>query len=515
MKIFDKILLGLSAALLWSACDSYLEQPPSKSSGIRISTVEELEALLAYNNFNGKAPLDNNMASIVCGDCFDITVQYYDNGLKKLSTLPELYQLACWEMQHTQNTNEKVSMWKVNYESVYLANLVLTNVDQVTGSAEAKNTVRCKAHLLRAYNYLDLVQYYCMPYGASTLQEPGLPLKRTTGYEEPYERASLEDTYRFIEADVLEAVKLDAPLYENGERKAWRETGALANAVAARFYLLKGEYAEARKYAEAALRYDDTLLDFRDAANLSQGFTLSLLLGNLIAVPGWWNETNELGRYAAEKERAFYWKQNYYLAQNIWGIPSEKLLNAYDQSYDLRYRYFIIPQFQGVYFYGTYALSFTGNVPGYATFNHFFSTAPNVAEMRLIRAECLAREGAVDEAMRAVNEFRAFRMAGDTPSASLNLVASSQQEAVRMVLEERMREFPFTLRWNDVRRCNFNSDPDDNVTVTRRFYQVNAYGIDSGKEVVYELTPQSRTYAVALPSVEIVSGDGRIEQNRY
>lgn len=60
-------------------------------------------------------------------------------------------------MPYTSNTNVLTSMWATNFESIYLANLILSSVDEVSGSEEAKANVKYKAHFLRAYNYLELV----------------------------------------------------------------------------------------------------------------------------------------------------------------------------------------------------------------------------------------------------------------------------------------------------------------------------------------------------------------------
>ena len=86
---------------------------------------------------------------------------------------------------------------------------------------------------------------------------------------------------------------------------------------------------------------------------------------------------------------------------------------------------------------------------------------------------------------------------------------------MKLVMEERMREFPFTLRWNDIRRCNFNTDPNDDVTITRNFYNIDQYSVDTGNIKTYTLTPQSRRYAVAIPNADIIAGNGDIEQNKY
>ena len=497
-----------------TSCNDYLDTPPSKSSGVEISTAEELMALLSYNNYSEQI-YDRNAASIVCGDCFDLSKEYYDGGLSTLSNSAENYQLACWDMKYTQNTNENVSMWTDNYRSIYLANLVLSNVDDVEGTKEEKDLVAQKAHMVRAYNFFDLAQYYCMPYGERTLNEPGLPIKRTTGYDEPYTRASLADTYDFIEQDILEAVKITEPLFSDGERKSWRETGATANSLAARFYLAKGDYQKALEYAEKALQFGDDIADFNDTSNLSQTISLSLGDFSMVFVPTWWSPTESSEKYTGTMDRSYYWKQNSYLLNNIWGIPSEKLLAAFNHQYDLRYRYFIISNFQKIYFLGLYALDFTTDVPGYGTFNMMYPTAPNVAEMMLTKAECLARLDRTSEAVAELNNFRRYRFASNTPSEILNVSAQSSREAIDLALKERMLEFPFTVRWNDIRRCNFNNDPADDVVIKRDFYKVGEYSVDTSSTATYVLDSNSRGYAVAIPNADIVSSNGEIQQNEY
>lgn len=496
-------ILGLLSVLL-GACDDFLEKSPSKNANFEIETVEQLEALLSDNN---NEYIEHCLAPWYCTDCFELPPEYYVNGFNFILTSLEGVWLGVWEMKHLENVNVKTSQWLKQFEGIYLANLILNSLDDVSGSEEAKATIRAKAHLLRAYNYLDLVNYYCMPYGNSTLNEPGLPLKRSTGYEENVRRASLQETYDFIESDVLEALKLKTPLWEDGVRKQWRENGGLANALAARFYLTKEDYVLALKYATEALEYGNDLLDYNTVdCSLLPFFGMSGF--------GLISEGIDIGN----QERAYYCRYNTCLNNMLWAIPSERLINLYNHEYDLRYKYFVSESYQKVFMGGAFKDLFFMDVRGYGMYDMgmaLFNT-PNVAEMLLIRAECLARMGQVAEAMQVLNDFRVYRLASDTPESVAKKNTSSQQEAVRFVLEERMMEFPFTLRWYDIRRCNFNNDPSDDVTVTKTFYPLSAYDVETSLEPkVYTLSPTTRNYAVAIPITEIVASDGVIEQNRY
>lgn len=504
----------LSCTLIFSACNDFLDKEPSKSAGITISQVNELEALLNKQNF-GSGMLDNNFAAILSSDAFELNTTYYDNGLSKMNTPMEVYQTICWQMNMTENTNEKTSMWNANFSSIYLANLVLENINKVKGAKEKIDEVSQKAHLLRAYNYLELACYYCMPYGQKTLNELGLPIKQKTSYDENMHRVSLQETYDFIEKDVLEAVKLTTPLVEDGVRKSWKETGATANSLAARFYLLKGDYEQAKVYAQKALSFGNDLLDFNNSDEIAEANIKSFADQSIIKMSTWWSPVNYKATFRSEKDRAFYSKDNYYLSLNMWGVPSTKLLNAYNHQYDMRYRYFIVPNFQKVFFMGMFAKKFTADVPGYGVFNGAYTTGPNVAEMQLIYAECLARTGKVTEAMTQLNDFRRHRIDHSAPSDVINLTATDKPHAVALILKERMMEFPFSQRWNDVRRCNFNDDPTDDITIVRHFYDVQVNSVNRDAVKTYELSPTSRNYAIAIPKAEITISKGAIEQNNY
>lgn len=159
----------------------------------------------------------------------------------------------------------------------------------------------------------------------------------------------------------------------------------------------------------------------------------------------------------------------------------------------------------------------TGNIPGISPYSgDSYAYAPNTAEMMLIVAECQARQDQVSDAMQTLNDFRRYRISSSAPSEVLNLTASGRDEAVGAILEERAREFPFSRRWNDIRRCNFNDDPADDITVTRKsFYTVGKDDV-SGTLTDYTLTPSTLSYyAVAIPDVEITASDGEIQQNVY
>jgi len=119
--------------------------------------------------------------------------------------------------------------------------------------------------------------------------------------------------------------------------------------------------------------------------------------------------------------------------------------------------------------------------------------------------------------MSAVNLLRAKRMDKNAPSAVINLSATSKDDAIAKILQERRRELPFTQRWNDIRRLNSNEDAGDDVgALTRSFYGFTSAAISPSLGLnTYTLPKNSRRYAAPIPNTEIQSSNGVIVQNKY
>ena len=137
-------------------------------------------------------------------------------------------------------------------------------------------------------------------------------------------------------------------------------------------------------------------------------------------------------------------------------------------------------------------------------------------EMLLTKAECEARLGKVSEAMNTVNRLRAARIDNTAPASVVNLTATSQEEAVKKILEERRRELPFVRRFQDIRRLNTNNESyDDPGTLTKQFYAFTLTNIDKSTKKTYTLEKNSDRYACPLPETEFAVSDYAIDQNLY
>lgn len=517
MKLKNIAILVLSVSVLFlngcSKVDDFLGVEPSKNTKKTIETAEQLDAILAtYSRYYEDYP-DIMMAS----DDYDVNVnvqKYYSSGY---SAYQRIYGL--WATENT--VDARYHTWGKEYTKAYYANLVINNIDNVTGEEAYKANLKAEAHLLRAYCYFQIALAHTLYYDGKNGDELGITLKKTISFEESVSRATLKETWDFIDADLQEALKITKK-YKNsdGVRQTWRGTTAGVNGFAARYYLYRGDYTQAKNYAEAALKEYNEFCNFNtemswdshvDQYTINAGTPQEEVI--TIKYPILYPQS-DIAKNAIEWKEMLYCRVGY--NGNWWYIPTQGLIDAFktdvpggDPNNDLRYLYFMHPD-MGL----RYAEKTTnGRIPGYCQlFYQGIVSGPNVAEMNLIIAECIARSGDASGAMTYVNKLRKNRILA---SVYTDLTASSKEDAIKKILMERRREMPYVIRWYDMKRLNA-LDPANQITVTRTFYKYNETSVMTADPTIeYKLEPNSRHYALPISSDEISKSEGAIQQNKY
>lgn len=527
MKYISYVSLILLTTFALSSCNDFLDASPNKGDGIELKTFEELEALLSakMEPSDRQAVWDCNQAQRFMSDCYGVTVDLADCGFENMLDYTAI-ELNCFQPKYTAEIKSVNSSWLCAYKNIFLANTILTYLDQVTGgTSEQRATLAQRAHFIRAYNYYELANCYCVPYCEANLNELGLPINTGVGYTEDYSRSTLKEVYELIVSDLTAALPLSLPLVEGAEVKIWRENNAAVNGFAARLYLTMGDYPKAQEFAEKALACYGELANYNNEIEAAEAE--DLVEGELHNTITWYLKTmnDRTGLIPGLLQRSYYRRYHF---TDSWAIPSDKLLESFGQddeerNYDLRYKYFYYTDYAPL---GSVGLGleyeFEGEMPGYSYFcGDDFDSGPSVSEMILIKAETMARQGQWSQALKYLNtDFRPFRISVDAPDEFRNLTADGKDKAIEVILAERMREFPFTLRWHDIRRCNFNDDPNDDITITREFYEIDPSGVHAplyDEIVEYTLTPKSNKYiyTMAIPSTEVTVSNGMIEQNKY
>ena len=486
------LFIALIASVLFSSCDKFLDVYPSKQSNQPIKTVQDLNLVL--NNATDYI-IENSFATVCATDNAAVDAFHY-------SFQPRVYTdnnslgWFLWDDYILRNAPNHAN-WVSEFGKIGKANLVLDFLGEVEGAAEEKEELKYEAHFIRAYSYFNLVTVYCLPYSEQTADELGLPLRTTISVEQSLKRATLKETYDFIEDDIKMALNTGKTKRED----PWRSSLPAVEAFAARFYLYLGQYDKALTYADNALKAYNALVSFENVMYQDGQLFNWLNLGAMY--PYSRNLTSQ---------EIYNWDELYYLrvlySRTFYqhAYPSKKLMDLYDPE-DIRFDALFVENVR----VGTALSPYAGYV--YLGANNDIPSGPTTAEMYLIRAECYARQGNTEKTMENMEALRRsrFKSADYAPL----LYPAGIQELTQMVIDERNREFPFTLRWYDLHRIN--KDPLlDNVDISRTFYTLNGNLPDLDAPLkTYELKAGSRRYAFPIAENEIISSGGELQQNTY
>jgi hypothetical protein len=227
----------------------------------------------------------------------------------------------------------------------------------------------------------------------------------------------------------------------------------------ARINLSIEKYQQALSYSVEALKLNNELIDFNTLDTSSK-----------LPIPG-------LG--AGNKEIVFYSSViPYNILDPGYMIVDSQLYYSYDPD-DLRRSIFYRKDANN-------DPVFKGNYTG-TTYDFFAGIATN--ELYLIAAESYARNNMVTEAMSYLNKLLIMRWKHGTFNP---YTAADSEDALKLILNERRKELPFTglLRWDDLRRLN--KDPKFERTLVRH---LNAETVT--------LPPNDNRYVYPIPEIEI------------
>lgn len=513
----------IALATVLASCDDYLSKNPNEGGDEVLNRAAQIDALFGNSE---KMLTSYAQYALSSSDDFGWTTDVID----QLGSADfKVFNGITWDIDGVESDNWGDETWSMEYTRIFYANLVINEIDEVTDATEEqKVNFLAHAHFIRALANWELASIYCRPYAEENLQTPGLPLKKTTSYEESQERASLEETYNFIESDLLEAMNTTRTDIE----KRWLVSKPAVAAMLSRFYLFTQQYAKAEEYADQALQCGSaSLIDYNTLTHIERttdmggyddydyyddgeddsgdGGDGDQTTGTTLIYPEFY------GYSAAEYTdmQEFYFASVYRAYEGAILYPSESLLNIYDHDNDLRFDQFFVA--------GEMQVSnnvFVDNDYVYHTFNSDWQgpimvSGPTVAEVILNKAEAQARQGDYTAAMQTVNQLREKRMR--TGSEGIDLTAFTQQEAVEEILEERHREMPFIMRWQDIRRLAYNETTYDDITLSRDFYVVDNNTLDYEQTKTYTLPVKSPRYAQPLAEIEIKRSGNQLVQNEY
>jgi starch-binding outer membrane protein, SusD/RagB family len=247
-----KLLYILPAFFLLASCNEFLDEPQDKRT--TINTKETVAQLLV------NAYADAQFAAFA--EAMSDNADDKGNVGTQLQVNTDSYLWKDYES--VTDVDGPTSFWESSYRAIAHANHALAALETMEGDASALAPLRGEALLARAYAHFLVVNFFSLRYDPATADtEPGIPY--VTSPEEnavvAYARETIAETYRLIEADLVEGLALVTNDYKEPK---FHFTQPAAHAFAARFYLYKADWAKVVEHANAVLGKGAPVLVIRD-----------------------------------------------------------------------------------------------------------------------------------------------------------------------------------------------------------------------------------------------------------
>lgn len=344
--------------------------------------------------------------------------------------------------------------WTSIYQQIFYSNIVLDAIENLpANNIEKRSQLQGSALFYRAMGMYQVSQLFAKPYSTENLNALGVPYPLESDVNIRPGRGTVKQVYEQLLQDLIQAEKLLPNMADTKNRPGKQACDALL----ARIYLIMGDYTNALLYANKTLTINNQLLDYNSGKAGSLPFASVLPNGN--------------------EEVIFYQRRFNF---SIFTLSVCKLETEFDKS-------FAVNDLRKVH-------SFTDRGNGFVSFKGYEGLT--TSEAYLIKAECLARLGDRDEALKVLNQLCITRFITGT---YIPYAVNTTDEALQIIISERRKDlFGRGLRWTDLRRLG--RDPKLAVTLKR---------IYNGTE--YTLLPNGDGYVFKIPDNEVlVSG---IQQN--
>lgn len=352
--------------------------------------------------------------------------------------------------QPTSASERSLDFWQYSYRAIYSVNVVLEGLDALenlsTVEIEQRDQLKGESLWMRAMFYFDLVRVYGRPYSHDDPSTNlGVPLTDSTTENEGLSRATVKETYEFIEQDLLDAVSL-----LNEDKSNIYVSDEVALASLARLYLFMDKKDEAISYADDVInsgRYELLLDDkfanynrYAPEANSETIFAVKRL------------ESDNVGRYMiggmmhGDGGYGEIMVSSTYM-DLLFKNPDDLRTNFIDPQFELdadgnkiadpdnEYYGYKVTESYSIPVYWTQKLTYQDDVPMLHSPIYF-----RLAEMYLIKAEAYAKNGQDEMALEMVNVIRERAgLSGDQLFRLDNL--QGYESVLDIVLDEDRLEF--------------------------------------------------------------------------
>lgn len=357
-------------------------------------------------------------------------------------------------------------IWQVLYSIIYNTNVILDHIDNVSGDSKKKDEIKGQALIMRARCYFDLVRIYQHTYIIAKAK-PGVPLRLQPKLDEAIPRATVEEVYKQIENDLLQAEDL---LVDFQRPNIGYYNIDVARFILANVYLTMNRWEDASKYSEM-VRSEYPLMTIEQ---YKDGFTTM----NSEWVLGYAQTTQDSSR---DNLSVYYNYNQWTETMSYYALyPADHFVEMMKD--DPRGLFMEHPTKPGKYV-GTKFYDYRTETP-YGDMIDFRS-----AEMYLVEAEALARQGKTSEALDVLNQLQTARGVECTES-------SNQSTLLNAILLERRKEM-----WGE------GLDYWDIKRLQKPIHK----SISMGHELDLDLPANTNILTLMIPDQEILNNNAMVQ----
>lgn len=443
MKLFKKIGIFILAISLGS-CESFLQ----------VEDVGRTSIPVFFKDMDGmRAALPGAYSKVY--DFYDGHFFLYPDATGDLFNMSPSGESAKMNPQFNFNSTPQEEIgavgyiWRDGYEAMANVNNIIEYHPILLADFPADqlelDRIKAEALFLRALLHFDLVRVYAQPYNFTPdAQHLGIPvLQYTPGPDENVNRSTVFEVYEQIESDLKEAEALFVNLPTSD---IYHASGLAVKALMARVYLYMEDWSSAKEYADKVI--DNTeLAQGEDYLDMYR--TVTLGEESIFRLNG-----NLKGSSIAD----------YYTPAGPVGYGSQKLMELYKDSTDLRYELFDLTG-------GTNA-TLKYYIPNLSEEDRQIDLfVLRASEMHLIKAEAAAQLDLLSEAETHLKiiQARAYQL----PASDIQLDYSSKSDLLDLIMDERAKELSFEgHRLFDLTRTKRDLERDQavNSSVTKLQY---------------------------------------------
>lgn len=471
-KYIKLISLSIACVFITTACEDYLDVEPK---GLVIANdIEHYNGLfnntvmVTYMNFTpgvggfavgGNS--DANLGVFLSGET--MLVDPYSNSL-----IPRYRNAFAWSDEDYYLPGEDAPEWEAFYTRIYTYNLIIDEVMDANGGTEQeKKALQAEARANRALLHFMVLNFFSKPYNQSTASsDPGIPIITVpNAAARGNTRSSVQEVYDFIITE-LEAAIPDLPEQTASRLRLARAAGKY---ILGQAYLFMG-------------KYDEALIELNDSKALTQNSLVSIGLYDyniMISVWQFFPFFPPILPNSHDDQEGIYQQR-----VSIFPLQSKVFLNPefeslYDNT-DLRYT----KLFGYKSAFGPLTSPYKSRLaPSQANYG------PSMPNLYLMLAECKARTGDVDGAKADLETFRSTRM----PASSATVDITDQNEMIRFIIDERLREYACTgVFWFDIRRL-WNDPLFSDRTYTHTDIDGSVYNLTANR-LVLRIPPEILEY---------------------